>query len=80
MKKTFGEIKRELQELGCKNVAYGDNGLLFDINEQTYLLTYEGYPVGVVLVWEYDFKTNKKSYGFDFNKLYNDIKNMIRGE
>ena len=78
--RTFGEIKRVLIELGCKNVAFGDDGILFDIKDQTYLLSYDKYPKGLTLIWDVDFKTNTKCYGFDFNKLYNDIRNMIRGE
>ena len=39
---TFGEIKRNLEELTKKEVKYDDKGLVFTISNITYHLGYDG--------------------------------------
>lgn len=75
---TFGEIKMELQNIGCENVAFTNEGLQFNIGSLKNIeLRYLSQPNGLCI---FENGNCKIAFGYDYEGVIDHLKRVIINE
>jgi len=75
---TFGEIKMELQNIGCENVTFTNVGLKFNIGSLKNIeLRYLSQPNGLCI---FENGKCKISFAYDYTGMIDHLKRVIDNE